>query len=542
MRSSSELGRFLVDEGLITSTQLTKALEHQALIGGRVGTNLLEQGAITEDVLLGALGRFRQTGVVSRSELGAIPADVLRLVPLKLAHRYRIVPYKRRGRTLLIASMDPGDVLVEDEISMLTSCLARTQIALEVRMHEALARYYRLRPPRRVVTLIKRLGLAKTAARAVPKPRVDTPVKPLDAVLPDVEALLEGPSSEPAPPSPRTDTPPASQEPDPRLDPAPADPTPLNTPTVAPAPTVEASPPSENLTGSHPVVEHDEEEAGATEAVLESGATAAPDRLDDLEAWFQRRRAEATSSGAPPSGVPPSGAPPSGVPPSGAPPTPPPVAPPSEASSIDEPAAQERPTARPRGDDIKEIELDAEDLALLYGGPPAAEPAAEDPAGRLHQAADALQSADIRDEIADAVLAFCAPYFHRRLLLIVRQDEIVGWRGEGDGVETATVRTIRLEKSVPSAFFGLLQGAELWRGPLPTLPANQTLVAGLGGERPKDCLILPIGLRGRVVSFLYVDNRGEGIATTPVDELRRLAIKAGVAFEVHILRNKIRTL
>ena len=38
------------------------------------------------------------------------------------------------------------------------------------------------------------------------------------------------------------------------------------------------------------------------------------------------------------------------------------------------------------------------------------------------------------------------------------------------------------------------------------------------------------------------DNRGEGVSHVPLPELRRLTAKAGVAFEVYILKNKIRTL
>jgi hypothetical protein len=74
---------------------------------------------------------------------------------------------------------------------------------------------------------------------------------------------------------------------------------------------------------------------------------------------------------------------------------------------------------------------------------------------------------------------------------------------------------------------------------LPQLPANQALTAALGGPA-KDCLVLPVVLRGKVVCYLYADNLAAGVAGGPVSAIRRLVGKAGLAFEVYILRAKIR--
>jgi hypothetical protein len=165
-----------------------------------------------------------------------------------------------------------------------------------------------------------------------------------------------------------------------------------------------------------------------------------------------------------------------------------------------------------------------------------------DPEERLHLASRALQESDIRDEIGDALLAYCAPYSQRRMLLIVRGERIIGWRAEGDGSNPRIVRAIEIGTREPSVFFGLLQGVPFFRGPLPPLAPNQNLLFGLGGSPPKECLVLPIVLRERTIAFLYLDNAAEGIGGAPMSQLRRLVAKAGVAFEVYILKNKIRTM
>jgi hypothetical protein len=148
----------------------------------------------------------------------------------------------------------------------------------------------------------------------------------------------------------------------------------------------------------------------------------------------------------------------------------------------------------------------------------------------------------MRDDIADAVLGFCAPLFRRRLMLVVRKGTVMGWRGEGDGVIQGMVRAISIPLAEPSVFVGLTQGTELWLGPIPEMPQNMELVAGLGGAAPKDCFILPITVREKTVCFLYCDNVEDGVGGLPMADFRRLTAKAGLAFQVYIMKSKIRTL
>jgi hypothetical protein len=239
--------------------------------------------------------------------------------------------------------------------------------------------------------------------------------------------------------------------------------------------------------------------------------------------------------------------------------------PPVRMSEEEHEAAQDRtwrPKERTRRPVIHDAELEVsdEDLDLfpsLRAGedegiietpsPPVLrepEPPAADlePEERLAATAEFLQNAEMRDDIADAVLGFCAPLFRRRLMLVVRKGTVMGWRGEGDGIDQEKVRKISIPLADPSVFVGLTQGTELWLGPIPEMPRNMDLVAGLGGTAPKDCFILPILVRDKTVCFLYCDNVEDGVGGLPMADLRRLTAKAGVAFQVYIMKSKIRTL
>jgi hypothetical protein len=128
------------------------------------------------------------------------------------------------------------------------------------------------------------------------------------------------------------------------------------------------------------------------------------------------------------------------------------------------------------------------------------------------------------------------------LLLAVRDNAVIGWRGEGERIDAMWVKSMSIPLNEPSVFVSLTLGKEYWRGSLPPTMANQELLLGLGGDRPAECVILPVIVRSKPIAFLYGDNIGEGLGEVPWIPLRRLVAKAGLAFEIAILRNKVRTL
>jgi hypothetical protein len=169
-----------------------------------------------------------------------------------------------------------------------------------------------------------------------------------------------------------------------------------------------------------------------------------------------------------------------------------------------------------------------------------ADPATPD--DRLHHAAVALQNAEMREDIADTLLRFCEPYFHRRMLLTLHKDSVIGWRADGEGVDRDAARSFSIPSHEPSVFNGLIQGTSYWLGMLPAMKHNIALMTVLGSSQPCECIILPVTLRSKTVCFLYGDNIDAGVRSAPIQQLRRLVTKAGLAFQVYLLKNKIRTL
>src|SRR5688572_24488545 len=85
------LGSLLVELGFIDEEQLDSALEEQQRSGKRLGKILVEGSVITEDRLVHALSR--QLGIETCDPVTTNIHDrVLKLVPVELAYRHRVLP------------------------------------------------------------------------------------------------------------------------------------------------------------------------------------------------------------------------------------------------------------------------------------------------------------------------------------------------------------------------------------------------------------------------------------------------------------------
>ena len=169
----ARIGDLLMAAGLVSEDQRSRAFVRHRREGGRFGTALLEAG-VPEPAIAWALSVQFDVAWVAAAELEEIRADVLKLIPAKLAHRHRVIPMRRDGRTLALAMRNPRDIPALDEISQITGLDIRPFVALEARLDAALAAHYGLLvDPRHV------------AATRLPNARRETPIPVLPQVPPE---------------------------------------------------------------------------------------------------------------------------------------------------------------------------------------------------------------------------------------------------------------------------------------------------------------------------------------------------------------------
>lgn len=138
---SAKLGEILVRENLITSQQLRETLEYQRANGGRLGSNLVRLGYVSDDVVTAVLSR--QYGVPSINlDLFQIEADVIKLISEDVALKYSVLPISKVGATLTLAMADPTNVFAMDDIKFMTGLNVEPVIASETSIQLAVAKYY----------------------------------------------------------------------------------------------------------------------------------------------------------------------------------------------------------------------------------------------------------------------------------------------------------------------------------------------------------------------------------------------------------------
>lgn len=158
LEKGPRLGSFLLERGSITGEQLIRAIQTQRKKGGRLGTVLQEMDLISEEKLLEALAAQSGLPPAGVDELRMVEREVLRLVPAKVATRHLCVPFRATESEIEVALADPGNLAAQDEIRSTSQRRVRSYIASEVRVHEALQRYYEHETESRYSRLADRLN------------------------------------------------------------------------------------------------------------------------------------------------------------------------------------------------------------------------------------------------------------------------------------------------------------------------------------------------------------------------------------------------
>ncbi len=130
-RSPRFIGDIVVDLGYATRESVEAAIAESRANGRRTGEVLVERGVLTPDQLARVIAeRFG----VDQLDLGIFKVDMAaaNLMPSSAAKRYGAVPVKIiDDRTLLVAMIDPGNVLAVDDISLMSGYEVRPAVAPE---------------------------------------------------------------------------------------------------------------------------------------------------------------------------------------------------------------------------------------------------------------------------------------------------------------------------------------------------------------------------------------------------------------------------
>jgi type IV pilus assembly protein PilB len=131
----------LIKGGMITDVQLESALKEQQKSGGRVGSNLIKLGHITEEDLTKFLGRQYGVPSVNLNDY-EIDNSVLDIIPADVAMKHEVIPINKSGKTITVAMANPADVLAVEDLKFSTGYEIRVVVSSESAIQKTIEKFY----------------------------------------------------------------------------------------------------------------------------------------------------------------------------------------------------------------------------------------------------------------------------------------------------------------------------------------------------------------------------------------------------------------
>ena len=130
----------LLDTGIITASQLTRAREDSGEGGGTIDA-LIKNGIVTREDVTRSLAAHANMDFVDLSQM-TISHDVIATVSFELARRYKVVPIAQLDSSLLVAIGDPLNFDTFDSLSFLLKRDVEFVCASPDSINAALLKYY----------------------------------------------------------------------------------------------------------------------------------------------------------------------------------------------------------------------------------------------------------------------------------------------------------------------------------------------------------------------------------------------------------------
>jgi hypothetical protein len=209
------------------------------------------------------------------------------------------------------------------------------------------------------------------------------------------------------------------------------------------------------------------------------------------------------------------------------------------AASSTQPAPADGPVAVP--EPRRKVELTAAERVELGLG--SAQPAA--PAAPLRDAPSSLEEVEAAfarttdlAEVGRILLGFLGHSYRRVALFQASRQKVTGWMAHGEGIDQEAFGRYSATFGEPSVFLNLQQGSGIHLGPLPPMQAHRELALCWGGGLPRDCVVLPVRLKDRLVTAIYADGSSRGLWGIDLDQMQRLMAATATAFERCIVSKK----
>ena len=140
--AARSLGQIFVDLGFMTDEQLEMLIEEQNQNDGQlIGSIAQEMGLVSEEQLIAALAE--QFGLQPEDIEGVEPPEEARaLVSDSMAQMYRVIPLALNDGVLTLATCNPQNLAMQDELRRFLGCEIRLCVVSEGQVDRAIDKYF----------------------------------------------------------------------------------------------------------------------------------------------------------------------------------------------------------------------------------------------------------------------------------------------------------------------------------------------------------------------------------------------------------------
>ncbi len=138
----SELGTMLVKAGKITPEQAQEAETAAKQHNEKLEAALVRIGAVesTEEIAK-FIGKHLKIGTIRLEDIELNP-DVVKLIPVDIARKFKVIAVSKLSKTLLVAISDPNNIYVLDAVKFITGCIVQPVLSPEPAIEKAIDNYY----------------------------------------------------------------------------------------------------------------------------------------------------------------------------------------------------------------------------------------------------------------------------------------------------------------------------------------------------------------------------------------------------------------
>ena len=128
---SVELSTILVQAGKLTPEQAEQALAESRQNKEKFESVLVRMGVVeSEDEVATIIGKNLKIGTLRLSDIELNP-EIVKLIPLDIARKFKVIAVSKLNKTLLVAISDPNNIYVLDAIKFITGCTVQPVISPE---------------------------------------------------------------------------------------------------------------------------------------------------------------------------------------------------------------------------------------------------------------------------------------------------------------------------------------------------------------------------------------------------------------------------